>query len=257
MFDNVLIFLQKPRYRYSRPGCEICGNVCKCKNIYQFRLTDNFNLSKSKSSYQRIIVTRGDACTCLQETHTIWELIHYLVNGKKLEVLKEFYYLRTVVTTDNDISREIRRRIVQRNRAYYGLHRLLRSRRLRARTKGEIYHTLIWAQVLYGHETQWSGRVGATHPPDLTVAKAGRIRWQGHVTRMLDCCSTGCSTRIPCSQGSTAKSMNGSGEARLVGDRMSSRVVPQEPDLYDSFNSSERANDLRSSNQRSSILYKS
>ena len=47
------------------------------------------------------------------------------------------------VTSNNDISSEIRRRIVQGNRAYYGLHPLLKSKRLRARTKCEIYWTLI------------------------------------------------------------------------------------------------------------------
>ena len=58
--------------------------------------------------------------TCLPETQTIWDL-SVLVDGDNLEVVKE----RSV----------IRRRIVQVNRACYGLHRLLRSRRLRARTK--------------------------------------------------------------------------------------------------------------------------
>ena len=74
MYDIVLIFLQK-RYRYSRSeSCGICGNVFLTvisieiqKNIYQFRLNDNLYLSKSKSSYLQIAVTRrgrnsGDAC---------------------------------------------------------------------------------------------------------------------------------------------------------------------------------------------------
>ena len=64
-----------------------------------------------------------------------------LVDGDNLEVVKEFCYLGTVVTSHNDISSEIRRRIVQGcNHAYFGLHRL-RSRRLRDRTKCEIYRT--------------------------------------------------------------------------------------------------------------------
>ena len=80
-----------------------------------------------------------------------------LVDGDILEVVKAFYYLGTIVTSDNDISSKIRRRIVQGNRAYYGLHRLLRSRRLRARTKWEIYRTLIRPVVLYAHES-WTIR---------------------------------------------------------------------------------------------------
>ena len=41
-----------------------------------------------------------------------------LVDGDNLEVVKKFCYLGTVVTSYNDISSEIRRRIVQGNHAY-------------------------------------------------------------------------------------------------------------------------------------------
>ena len=75
------------------------------------------------------------------------------MDGDSLKVVKEFWYLGTVVTSDNDISSEIRRRIVQGNRAYYGLYRLLKSRRLRAHTKCEIYRTLIRPVVLYVNES--------------------------------------------------------------------------------------------------------
>ena len=54
---------------------------------------------------------------------------------------------------DNDSSREIRRRIICGSRAYYGLHKTLRSRKLYPRTKYTIYKTLIRPVVLYGHET--------------------------------------------------------------------------------------------------------
>ena len=42
-----------------------------------------------------------------------------LIDGDSLEVVKEFWYLGTVVTLDNDISSEIRRRIWQGNLAYF------------------------------------------------------------------------------------------------------------------------------------------
>ena len=65
-----------------------------------------------------------------------------LVDGDNFEGIKQFCYLGTVVTSDNDLSKEIRKRFVQGNRTYYGFHRLLTSRRLQARTKCEIYCTL-------------------------------------------------------------------------------------------------------------------
>ena len=77
MFDNVLILQQKSfaRCKYRRSGSyRIFENVCvtvistEIQKIKQFLVTDNFSLSKSKSSYLRIVVTRGrrnsgDACT--------------------------------------------------------------------------------------------------------------------------------------------------------------------------------------------------
>ena len=50
-----------------------------------------------------------------------------LVDGAILAIVKE---LGTVVTSDSNISSETRRSIVQGNRAYYGLYRLLRYKRL-------------------------------------------------------------------------------------------------------------------------------
>uniref|UniRef100_A0A3F2YVY1 Reverse transcriptase domain-containing protein n=1 Tax=Anopheles dirus TaxID=7168 RepID=A0A3F2YVY1_9DIPT len=106
-----------------------------------------------------------------------------LVDGDDLEVVEEFCYLGTVVTSDNNMSSEIRRRIVQGNRAYYGLHRLLRSRRLQPRTKCAIYRTLIRPVVLYGHEP-W---VILTEELDLTeighnrgwrTAAMDRVSWR-------------------------------------------------------------------------------
>ena len=75
------------------------------------------------------------------------------IDGDELEVVDEFVYLGSLVTSDNDTSREIRRRIINGSRAYYGLHKHLRSNRLSPRTKCTLYKTLIRPVVLYGHET--------------------------------------------------------------------------------------------------------
>jgi len=148
------------------------------------------------------------------------------VDGDDLEVVEEFCYLGTIVTSDNNVSSEIRRRIVQGNRAYYGLHKLLRSRRLQQHTKCAIYRTLIRPVVLYGYESWtlltedanalaiferrvlrtifggvcehgvWRRRMNHElaelfgGADILTVIKAGRIRWLGHVMRMPDSCPT-------------------------------------------------------------------
>ena len=45
------------------------------------------------------------------------------IDGDEFEVVDEFIYLGSLVTADNDTSREIRRRIISGSRAYYGLHK--------------------------------------------------------------------------------------------------------------------------------------
>ncbi|XP_052859679.1 uncharacterized protein LOC128266927 [Anopheles cruzii] len=140
------------------------------------------------------------------------------IDGDEFEVVDEFVYLGSLVTADNDTSREIRRRIISGSRAYYGLHKQLRSNRLSTRTKCDLYKTLIRPVVLYGHETWtmleedrrvlgvferrvlrtifggvqengvWRRRMNHElaelygEPSIQKVAKAGRIRWAGAKT---------------------------------------------------------------------------
>ena len=72
------------------------------------------------------------------------------VDGNKLEVVDEFVYLGSLVTADNNTSKEIHRRIQAGNRAHFSLRKTLRSNRVRQRTKLTLYKTLIRPVVLYG-----------------------------------------------------------------------------------------------------------
>ncbi|XP_062707776.1 uncharacterized protein LOC134288081 [Aedes albopictus] len=144
------------------------------------------------------------------------------IDGDTFKVVEEFFYLGSLLTADNNVSREIRRRIISGSRAYYGLQKKLRSKKIHPRTKCTMYKTLIRPVVLYGHET-WTmleedlqalgvfeGRVlrtifGGVQENGVwrrrmnhelaalygehsiqKVAKAGRIRWAWHVARMPD-----------------------------------------------------------------------
>ena len=49
------------------------------------------------------------------------------MDGDEFEVVEEFVYLGSLVTSDDNCSREIRRRIIAGSRAFYGLHKTLRS----------------------------------------------------------------------------------------------------------------------------------
>ncbi|XP_062704756.1 uncharacterized protein LOC134287060 [Aedes albopictus] len=144
------------------------------------------------------------------------------IDGDSFEVVEEFVYLGSLLTADNNVSREIRRRIISGSRAYYGLQKKLRSKKIHPRTKCTMYKTLIRPVILYGHETWtmleedlqtlgvferrvlrtifggvqengvWRRRMNHElaalygEPSIQKVAKAGRIRWAGHVARMPD-----------------------------------------------------------------------
>ncbi|XP_062717045.1 uncharacterized protein LOC134292171 [Aedes albopictus] len=144
------------------------------------------------------------------------------IDGDTFEVVEEFVYLGSLLTADNNVSREIWRRIISGIRAYYGLQKKLRSKKIHPRTKCTMYKTLIRPVILYGHETWtmleedlqalgvferrvlrtifggvqengvWRRRMNHElaapygEPSIQKVAKAGRIRWAGHVARMPD-----------------------------------------------------------------------
>ena len=78
-----------------------------------------------------------------------------LVNkdGQNFEVVDEFVYLGDFTCKDNDISLEIKRRIMSANRSYHGLQRHLRSKMLTKKIKLSIYKTLIRSVLTYGSES--------------------------------------------------------------------------------------------------------
>lgn len=56
------------------------------------------------------------------------------LDGERFEVVEEFIYLGTLVTCDNDMSCEVKRRVAAANRAFYGLRSQLKSRSLQTCT---------------------------------------------------------------------------------------------------------------------------
>ena len=56
------------------------------------------------------------------------------LDGVRYEVVDEFVYLGTLVTCDNDVSREVKRRVAAANRTFYGMRSQLKSRNLQTRT---------------------------------------------------------------------------------------------------------------------------
>ena len=65
----------------------------------------------------------------------------------------EFIYVRTLISNDNSVEKEIQRRILAGNRTYFAIISLFRNRFLSRATKIPLYKTLIRPIVAYGAET--------------------------------------------------------------------------------------------------------
>lgn len=144
------------------------------------------------------------------------------IDNYTFETVNEFVYLGTMVTNDNNVSSEIKRRIVAANRYYFGLQKHMKSRHLTRRTKVLLYKTLIRPVLMYGSEcwTISKGDEGALESFERKVLrriygpvcdngewrirynqelydlyedpniskeiKTGRLRWAGHIQRMSE-----------------------------------------------------------------------
>ena len=62
------------------------------------------------------------------------------MGSHSIEVVKNFIYLGSEITSDNDTSAEVKRRIILASRCLGGLRKLLRSKFLSHKTKIQLYH---------------------------------------------------------------------------------------------------------------------
>lgn len=142
------------------------------------------------------------------------------------EVVREFKYLGTKVTAENDGSMEVQERIAAANRAFFSITNIIKSKTVHRNTKLLLYKTLIRPVVMYGSEN-WSltkkmadtvdrferkilrrifgpvcendtWRIRNNREIEDLLGEArlsirvriNRLRWAGHVARMPD-------TRLP------------------------------------------------------------
>lgn len=95
------------------------------------------------------------------------------IGGFDFEAVQNFTYLGSSVNTTNDMTEEIKRRIMLANRTLFGLSRILRSKFVRRNTKLKIYRTLIIPVLVYGAET-WT--LSAAHKSMLGVFERKILR---------------------------------------------------------------------------------
>jgi hypothetical protein len=76
-----------------------------------------------------------------------------IIGNQQYERVKEFKYLGTTLTADNDISTEIKQRIITANKTSCGLKKQLNSPYLKWQTECVLYKTLIRPTLIYGSES--------------------------------------------------------------------------------------------------------
>jgi hypothetical protein len=142
------------------------------------------------------------------------------IEDHKIEVVRRFTYLGTVIHDVNDETKEIRARILAANKAYSSLHTIFRSKQIHRNNKIRLYKTLIKPILCYGSVTwtltQTSEQMlhtferkilqrmyGPTHegacwcprwnnelyslysePNIVEDIKIRRLEWAGHIIRM-------------------------------------------------------------------------
>lgn len=89
------------------------------------------------------------------------------------ESVQDFTYLGSSVNTNNDVTLEIKRRIMLANRTLFGLSKILRSKFVRRNTKLKIYKTLIIPVLMYGAES-WT--LSVAHKKMLEVFERRILR---------------------------------------------------------------------------------
>jgi len=77
------------------------------------------------------------------------------INGVTYEGVAESIYLGTLISNDNSVQKEIRRRISAGNRTYFAAVSLFRNTLLSRATKILLYKTLIRPIAAYGAE-KWT-----------------------------------------------------------------------------------------------------
>jgi hypothetical protein len=106
---------------------------------------------------------------------------------RSCENVVQCIYLKTTVTNQNLIQKEIERRLDLGNACYHSVQKLLSSPLLSTNVKIRIHNTIVLPVVLYGHET-WSLALREEHRLRVFENRLLRILGQNSTMRSFITC---------------------------------------------------------------------
>ncbi|KAI5718650.1 hypothetical protein M8J77_024598 [Diaphorina citri] len=108
-----------------------------------------------------------------------------LIENEYIEIVKEYKYLGSLITSDGTSKKEIKSRIMQAKNAFNKKKNLLTSRGIDLNTRKRLIKTFVWSVLLYGSEA-WT--MGKGEERRLMAFEAWcwrrmmKISWREHVT---------------------------------------------------------------------------
>ena len=116
-------------------------------------VTAAFSATERESTKMSRAVNEGKTNYILSTNKDVWRIDYQITaDNYSFDTVKEFIYLGSTVTTKNDVSLEIKRRITLANRCYCDVNGQLSNRDLSRTMKLIIYKTLILPELFYGAE---------------------------------------------------------------------------------------------------------
>ena len=75
------------------------------------------------------------------------------IDGEAMETVTDFIFLGSKITTDDDCSHEIKRRLLLGRKATTNLDSILKSRHITVLVKVHLVKAMVFPVVMYGYES--------------------------------------------------------------------------------------------------------
>ena len=80
-------------------------------------------------------------------------IISWQIDGETMETVRDFTFLGSKITADDDCNHEIKRHLLLRRKAMTNLDSILKSRNITLPTKVHLVKAMIFPVVMYGCES--------------------------------------------------------------------------------------------------------